>query len=147
MFRKTAQTGVFKCRDGCILCRNYLRTGSEMKLKNGMILKTNERFDCLSRNTLYTATCKGCGESYLGETGDQLNNRFTVHRQQAKLDSHIQTVQADHHFRICGKGEYEVFPFKRLRKNCTIYRRIVEDYHIKRIKPSLNGSSTFQLRS
>ena len=147
MFRKSTPTGVFKCREGCILCNNYLFPGEKITLKNGTTLTANERFDCLSRNILYATRCHGCGESYLGETGDQLNNRFAVHRQQGKLNSQIQAVHADQHFRICGEGKYDVFPFKRLRKNCTIYRRVVEDYHIKKLKPLLNGCNTFQARS
>ena len=144
MFKKNIPTGVFGCKDGCILCTHYLHTGDSLELKNGSTLTANEHFDCLSRNLLYVAVCSGCQETYLGETGDQLSTRFAVHRQQSKLNADIQAVKADQHFRICGGDKYKVFPFKRLKKNCTIYRRVVEDYNIKQQKPTLNGLSIFQ---
>ena len=144
MFKKNIPTGVLGCKEGCILCTHYLHTGHSLELKNGSRLTANEHFDCLSRNLLYVAVCSGCQETYLGETGDQLSTRFAVHRQQSKLNAEIQAVKADQHFRICGGDKHKVFPFKRLKKNCTIYRRVVEDYNIKQQKPTLNGLSTFQ---
>ena len=114
--------------------------GDKLQLKDERILTPNEIFDCLSRNLLYVAVCDGCGEFYLGETGDQISSRFAVHRQQSQITSELQPVKADQHFRTCGKNKYHVFPFKRLkRKNCTIYRRIVEDHFIRTLKPTLNG--------
>ena len=116
-----------------------------MTLKDGTILPANENFDCKSRNLLYTAMCGGCNEIYIGETGDQLSTRFAVHRQQSKADAQIQAVQADQHFRVCGKDNYKVFPFYRLkRKNCTIYRRVIEEKYIGKFKPLLNAVSPFQ---
>ena len=143
-FQRTKGIGVRGCKDGCILCKEYLHTGESLNLKQGKTLSANEQFDCMSRNLLYAAKCKGCEEFYAGETGDQLSTRFNVHRQQGKFDSQIQAVKADQHFRICGKDKYSVFPFKRLKKNCTIYRRVVEEDFIKEYKPVLNGDSPFQ---
>ena len=136
--------GVSKCKDNCLLCRDFLHTGPSLTLKDGTVLSANEKFDCKSRNLLYTAKCGGCNEIYLGETGDQLSNRFAVHRQQGKLGAQIQAVQADQHFRICGKDQYKVFPFRRLKnKNCTIYRRVMEAKYINKYKPVLNANSPF----
>ena len=143
MFRKTAEHhGSFECKDRCILCREYLHTGDSLTLKTGAVIKANERFDCLSRNMLYLAVCSGCREFYLGETGDQLSNRFTVHRQQAKFGAQIQAVKADQHFRICGKDKYSVYPFFRPKKFCTTYRRLMEESFIKKLNPQLNGSTS-----
>ena len=144
MFKRCNPTGVSNCKDRCILCREYLHIGGSVYLKNGQELKPNEWFECTSRNLLYTAICSGCGECYVGETGDQLNNRFTTHRQQSKEGAQIQSVKADQHLRICGKNQYSVFPFRRMKKNCTIYRRVVENHYYKKIKPLLNGKTTFQ---
>ena len=126
-FQRTKSIGVRGCKDGCILCKEYLHTGNSLKLKDGKILSCNEQFDCLSRNLLYAAKCSGCDEFYAGETGDQSCTRFAVHRQQGKFDSQIQAVKADQHFRVCGKDKYSVFPAKHLKKNCTIYRRVAEE--------------------
>ena len=141
MFRSSGTgNSVNKCMKGCKLYENYLHLGDRLHLKDERILIPNEIFDCLSRDLLYIAVCEGCGEFYLGETGDQISSRFTVHRQQSQITSDLQPVKADQHFRTCGKNKYKVFPFKRLkRKNCTIYRRIVEDHFIQTLKPKLNG--------
>ena len=147
MFKRTVPTGVYKCREGCILCRDYLHQGETLQLKSNEILRTNERFDCMSRNVLYAAKCNGCDDLYIGETGDQLNIRFATHRQQGKIDAQVQAVKADQHFRVCGNNSYKVFPFKRMKKNCTIYRRIVEDSYIQKLKPALNGNNSFQPHS
>ena len=143
MFKRSAPTGVTGCKDGCLLCNKFLHTENSIVLKNGITLKANEKFECSSRNLLYVLKCKCCGENYLGETGDELCSRCTVHRQQGKEGAQIQAVKADQHLRICGKDDYLVFPFKRLKKNCTIYRRVVEDDFIKKTKPALNGKSIF----
>ena len=37
----------------------------------------------------------GCQESYLGETGDELQSRWVVHRQQSKLERRQAPVQPD----------------------------------------------------
>ena len=124
---------------GCLLCGKYLHTGRTLQLKDGQTLTANERFDCLSRNLLYAGLCLGCMEFYLGETGDKINSRFGVHRNQGKAPAELQPVKADGHFLTCGKGNYKVFPFKRLKKNCMIYRRTVEKHFIKRLQPKLNA--------
>ena len=83
-FKKPANSkGVFKCLSGCTLCK----TLHDLKLKSGKILKANARFECTSRNLVYAMICNGCGELYIGETGDTLRNRFACHRSQMALDT------------------------------------------------------------
>ena len=110
-FKKPANSkGVFKCLSGCTLCKT-LHEGPDLKLKSGKILKANARFECTSRNLVYTMICNGCGELYIGETGDTLRNRFACHRSQMALDYNEAPVPADPHVRICGKYNYIIFPF------------------------------------
>ena len=78
-------------------------------------------------------------EAYLGETGDKLSTRWTVHRQQSKLHPTQAPVQADVHFRICGNNKYVVFPFYRPKYNDTNLRRRYEEYFQQKFKPLLNG--------
>ena len=40
--------------------------------------------NCTSTNLVYVITCAGCGQNYIGETGDVLRNRVTVHKQQIR---------------------------------------------------------------
>ena len=48
--------------------------------------------------------CLGCKEFYVGETGDTLRNRFTVHRQQMALEPENAPVPVDPHLRTCSGG-------------------------------------------
>ena len=91
--------------------------------QNRMTVKPNHDFECSSRNVLYIAICTTCKEFYLGETGDELSTRWTVHRQQSKLAPGDAPVHADVHFRLCGRNCYKVFPFYRPRKNDMDLRR------------------------
>ena len=138
MYRPLIQAQVQKCGKNCIFC-SYIRTGSTIKLKNGMQVRTNGNFECSSRNVIYIATCAGCSESYIGETGDQLLTRWTVHRQQSKLQPSQAPVHADVHFRVCGKNRYSVFPFYRPKRNNIFLRRRFEDLFISKFNPRLNG--------
>ncbi|CAH3178618.1 unnamed protein product, partial [Porites evermanni] len=63
----------------------YLKQGKEFTFS-----ATNETFrikhsmNCTSTNLIYVITCAGCGHNYIGETGDVLRNRVTVHKQQIR---------------------------------------------------------------
>lgn len=138
MFRKTTVNAVSKCGKNCILCKN-IKAEQVITLKNGKTIKPNGNFDCTSRNLVYIATCSGCRESYIGETGDTLYNRWSVHRQQSKWPIAEAPVQADIHFRLCGKDNYYVFPFYRPRRNNVNLRRQYEIYFQKIFQPKLNG--------
>jgi len=138
MFRPLTLAKVQKCGKDCTFC-SYIKTGSSIKLKNGLQVRTNGNFECSSRNLIYIATCTGCSESYIGETGDQLLTRWTVHRQQSKLQPTQAPVQADVHFRLCGKNKYYVFPFYQPRRNNIFLRRRYEELFITKFQPQLNG--------
>ena len=139
MFRKLPGTKqVYKCSVGCMLCNDYLFTGDELVLKNGIKIRPNSRFECTSRNVIYIIVCLGCLEFYVGETGDMICIRFNVHRNQSKLEWDDAPIKVDPHLRICGKGKYLVFPFYRPQRNSPIYRRCQEDRWIRLLKPKLN---------
>ena len=107
-------------------------------LKTGVVVRANARIECKSRNVIYIIVCGGCLEFYVGETGDIIRIRFTVHRQHMKLNYVDAPVKADPHFRCCGHGKYEVFPFFRPKYNNVIYRRAQEKRWINKLKPKLN---------
>ena len=132
---------VKKCLKNCLLCREYLVEGNSLKLKNGFVLSTNGSFTCSSRNVVYIAICDGCGEFYIGETGDKLSNRFAVHRQQGKIEADNGGLHADQHFRVCGNNKYSVFPFYRPRFEDVTLRREHEEKWIRKLKPVLNGTA------
>lgn len=139
MYRPLHKPRVRKCGNNCIFCQ-YIHEGESMILKNGKSVTTNGNFECSSRNVIYIAVCSGCKEYYIGETGDQLLTRWSVHRQQSKLHPSRAPVQADPHFRLCGNNKYTVFPFYRPRRNDVNLRRRYEDTFVQKFKPLLNGN-------
>ena len=138
MYRPLSFPKVRKCGKNCTLC-NFIHEGDHIQLKTGLVVRTNGNFECSSRNVIYIAICKGCLEIYIGETGDMLQIRWTIHRQHSKLTPKDCPCHADIHFRLCGKNRYIVFPFYRPRKNDVFLRRRYEQKFIKMFKPLLNG--------
>ena len=94
---------------------------------------------CTSRNVVYIIIAGRCRENYIGETGDQINKRFTVHRNQGKEGTMVVPCQADQHLRVCDRNDYKVFPFYRPQRNDFVLRRAIEEKYIKLLNPKLNG--------
>ena len=129
---------VKRCIKGCLFC-NFLQEGSSIVLKNGVTIKTNANFTCTSRNLVYIIIAGKCGEHYIGETGDELNRRFALHRSQGKEGATFVPCKADQHLRICDNNQYKVFPFFRPKRNDFVLRREIERKYIRLFKPLLNG--------
>ena len=47
-----------------------------------MTFHVKQFMNCSVENVLYALRCNGCDEIYIGQTGDKLRNRRTVHEQQ-----------------------------------------------------------------
>ena len=74
---------VSKCNEPrCGLCKSIIE-GSCLKLKD-KTFHVKENMNCTVRNVLYVLICNGCKEFYIGQTGDKLRNRKTVHEQQIR---------------------------------------------------------------
>ena len=95
----------------------YLKQGKEFTFS-----ATNETFrikhsmNCTSTNLIYVITCAGCGHNYIGETGDVLRNRVTVHKQQIR-DLHTRMLGVSKHIDECAAGltpQFTVFPFYKI---------------------------------
>ena len=52
--------------------------------------------NCTVQNVLYVLVCNGCKEFYIGQTGDKLRNRRTVHDQQIRDPSTRQLPLSEH---------------------------------------------------
>nr|XP_034325343.1 uncharacterized protein LOC117689218 [Crassostrea gigas] len=128
---------VSKCGDSrCGTCP-YLKTGDSISFKCGKTFYVNENMSCKSKNLLYCITCNHCGEHYIGQTGTQLTARMRVHRQQIN-DPSTRNTPCSEHFDRCAKGDYEVFPFYKLKTDSTAMRLVKENYFIKLFSPKLN---------
>ena len=103
----------------------YLKQGKEFTFS-----ATNETFrikhsmNCTSTNLIYVITCAGCGHNYIGETGDVLRNRVTVHKQQIR-DPHTRMLGVSKHIDECAAGltpQFTIFPFYKILSISTYFR-------------------------
>ena len=53
-------------------------------MSNFCVSLCTEYMTCNVRNVIYVMKCRCCGEEYIGETGNFLRKRVTVHNQQIR---------------------------------------------------------------
>ena len=102
---------VSKCNEPrCGLCKSIIE-GSCLKLKD-KTFHVKEHMNCTVRNVLYVLICNGCKEFYIGQTGDKLRNRKTVHEQQIR-DPSTRQMPVSKHIDNCCKTQpkFSIFPF------------------------------------
>ena len=133
--------GVRKCNENkCGTC-HYIIEGKTFHFRN-RTFNIKHNMNCYSHNVIYVLRCLGCMELYIGQTGDLLKNRMTVHRHHIKhpdaaplpVSRHISRCAADK------DKQFEVMPFFQLSWNTTKHmREIKESCFISQFKPSLNS--------
>ena len=130
---------VSKCNDPrCALCK-YILEGSSLKIKD-KLFHIKESMDCTIQNVIYVLICNGCNEFYIGQTGDKLRNRRTVHDQQIR-DPSTRQIPLSAHIDNCSKKDpkYLIFPFYKCHSNSVSARLSKERYFINIFKPKLNN--------
>ena len=91
---------VSKCnKPRCGLCKS-ITEGSCLKSKD-KTFHVKENMNCTVRNVLYVLICNGCKEFNIGQTGDKLRNRKTVHEQQIRDPSTRQMPVSKHIDNCC----------------------------------------------
>lgn len=130
---------VFKCkRPNCALCE-YLEEGESYNFK-GKVFYVNETMSCDVKNVLYVLKCNGCQEYYIGQTGDKLRTRRTVHAQQIRDPSTRQLPLSEHIDNCCANSpKFTMFPFFKMHSESISARLAKENYFIKCFKPKLNA--------
>ena len=95
---------------------------------------------CDVKNVIYVITCKGCNEFYIGQTGDKLRTRRTIHAQQIR-DPTTRQIPLSAHLDTCSNNEpkFLMFPFYKVRTEKASFRLAKENFFIKCFKPKLNG--------
>ena len=129
---------VKKCNEQrCGLC-DYLIEGYSLKLQD-KIFHTKENMDCTVENVLYVLVCNGCKEFYIGQTGDKLRNRKTVHAQQIR-DPSTRQLPLSEHLDKCSKKDpkFCIFPFYKFHSKNVSARLSKERYFIDVFNPKLN---------
>ena len=89
---------------------------------------------------IYVMRCTGCDEEYIGETGDSLRHRMTVHRQQIR-NSNFRILHVSNHIATCARNcetPFKLFPLYKMKEADTTIRKMKESYFIDLFKPKLN---------
>ena len=85
--------------------------------------------------------CEGCGEDYLGQTGNELRKHMTVHRQQIR-NPELRMIPLSEHSSKCAKSsskKFSVFPFYKFPEKAKEQQRIIKEAEfISKYKPKLN---------
>ena len=132
---------VFKCnRANCALC-DHLAEGYSFNFK-GELFYIKETMSCDVKNVIYVLQCNGCKEYYIGQTGDKLRSRRTVHAKQIKDPSTRQLhVPLRGHIDICCQTDQKffMFPFFKMHSESISARLAKEKHFIKCFNPKLNA--------
>ena len=94
--------------------------------------------NCKSKNVIYAVICHKCKEFYIGQTGNELRTRMTVHRQQTRSDA-LRVLQVNKHIHQCADDKFNVMPlYQMFGGSDRIKREIKELELINILKPGLN---------
>jgi len=129
---------VSKCNDPrCALC-GYIIEGNSFDF-NGKMFKIKTNMSCDIQNVIYVLVCNGCKQYYIGQTGDKLRNRRSVHEQQMR-DPSTRQMPLSKHLDECSHNEpkFKIFPFYKLFSNNISARLAKEQHFIHVFKPKLN---------
>ena len=133
--------GVKKCNHKkCKNCPNMYETDKYNFWRVGCIWNIRENFDCSAKDIIYVLTCKGCSHYYIGKTTN-LRNRMTKHRGDITfIDRRLARVHR--HIDVCGKGEFYVTPFYKVKAQGLTAHLSIESYFIRKFNPLLNTMGT-----
>ena len=84
-----------------------------LRFNCGTRLKVHENMSCDVKNVIYAMTRRDCGEEYIGETGNVLRKRITVHNQQIR-DPRTRMLKVSEHTGNCSNSlspKFYVFSF------------------------------------
>ena len=107
---------------------------------NGEIFYVNETMSCDVRNVIYVITCNGYNEYNIGQTGDKLRTRRTIHAQQIR-DPSMRQIPLSEHLDKCSTNntKFRIFPFFKMRTESISARLAKEKHFIDCLKPKLNA--------
>ena len=126
-------------KPNCGLCVHLIE-GDAFEFKCGRKFYVHESMTCAVKNVLYVIKCGGCGKEYIGQTGDFLRKRVTVHNQQIR-DPKTRMLYVSGHIDICAHQlipKYMIFPFYKMYSESVSFRCAKENYFINLLKPKLN---------
>ena len=140
---KTTYTSpsVKKCdRHNCGTC-HYLNEGPSITFANGKTFTVKHNITCSSKNLIYVITCSGCHKQYIGQTGNSLQQRVTIHKQHIRQPQYSKLYVSDH-IRQCAKSYdpmFTIFPFYKCYDNINEQQRLLKEQYFQNVfNPILN---------
>ena len=87
--------------------------------------KIKEVMDCDSRNLIYCIVCSGCGEKYIGQTGDILRNGVRFHKLQI-LGEDKRMLGMSKHVSKCSQNHFpnfKIIPLFKMKSDNEVFRK------------------------
>jgi hypothetical protein len=144
---KQEEHGVFNCKDKRCLTCPHLILGNSFNYTNkdgiNTIFYINSRLDCNSQNLIYLIKCAGCNKTYVGQTGDTLRHRMTLHRNQINCDNYRHLPISKHLWQCANllTPNFFVIPFFKIKSNNIGIRLAIERMYIKLFNTDFNEES------
>ena len=135
--------GVTKCNQSRCKCCNHIEVGDTTSFKSKeFCIRSN--LTCGSSNLIYKLTL-GCNDYYIGQSGDTLRHRVTVHRQQIQ-EAKYSYLPVSKHIRNCADSmdiKFSITPFYKMPLGSTrVDREHKEAIFINIYEPPLNAIRT-----
>ena len=131
---------ISKCnRPNCGVCE-HLITENKFVFQCGKTFNVKTTMSCEVRNLICVIRCGECQEEYIGETGETLRHRLTVHRQQIR-DASTRMLYVSGHIANCAKNQsikFQILPLYKMQNNNMTSRKMKENYFINLFKLKLN---------
>ena len=130
--------GMRKCGK-CSICP-YIREGKSVKI-NQFSWKISKSVDCNSSNIVYAIQCNkdNCRQSYVGESGRSLRQRFLNHK--GYVENQTRSQATGFHFNLPGhsKNNLTITIIEQVRKVDPCYRKEREKFFINKFNTFHNG--------
>ena len=130
-------SGTFNCSDKRCECCNYLLINDHYTFKNVQItFKLKNRFTCNSFNLIHVVICGTCKAEYIAEIGEEkakLSDRVREYCQHIRQPQY-QQLKVGGHLRVCGHGDFRIFPLLQMHSQDTNLRRSYETSYSKNSK-------------
>ena len=108
-------------------------------LKNDQItFEFKNSFTCDSFNLTHVVICDKCKEEYVGdkEGKTKLRHGVRVYRQHIRQPQY-QQLKVKGHLRLCGNGEFQIFPSLQMGSQDTNLRKSYEKRFLQKFKTKL----------
>lgn len=96
----------------------------------------NANMTCTTTDVVYVLFCS-CNEFYVGETGNSLRQRITLHRQHVNHPEYS-ILKVSKHIQGCG-GIFNVIPIFKIKNGTKLLRKKQEQFFIQLLRPGLNA--------